>query len=339
MMKWVERALLSVVAVVGMLILVGVTWEQWHRTQAMRDFPPPGELVEVDGEHLHLFCSGEGSPVVVLEGGASMPSVAWTAVQRAVSPHTRVCSYDRVGLGWSYGAEGSADAEAVARRLRSLLRNGQIAPPFVPAGHSIGGAYSLVFADLYGDEVAGLVLVDASHPDSRTRLPAELRPRDAHPALQRLQRIVAVAQARVGLVRFMNRKWRSPDHWPDGVHATGLALTAQGVAAGGRERMAQPEILARAAQVDSLGQIPLVVLTSELPQGSSALSEEQNESYRRLRLEMQSELADLSPNSEHRLVEGSGHMVQLDDPAATAGAILDVVAAVRGARELRRDDR
>jgi pimeloyl-ACP methyl ester carboxylesterase len=126
----------------------------------------PGQLVDVGGHRLHIHCTGTGSPTVVLEAGLGDFSAmmdAWSAPD--VAKNTRVCTYDRAGRGWSESASGPQDAVGVATDLRTLLRNADVEGPYVLAGHSAGGAYVQVFANLYPDDVAGLVLLDSMSPD------------------------------------------------------------------------------------------------------------------------------------------------------------------------------
>ena len=160
-MKWLKRLVTWLVTGVVCLVLVGFLWERFARHRATASYPPPGMFASVDGASIHVYCIGEGSPTVVLEAGASTASVMWTPVQSRVAEVTRVCSYDRAGLGWSHAASGSAGAEEVARRLRQSLAGVGESAPYVLAGHSMGGAYALVYQDMHPEDVVGLVLIDS----------------------------------------------------------------------------------------------------------------------------------------------------------------------------------
>ncbi len=128
----------------------------------------PGQLIDVGGRILHLHCTGSGSPTVLLQPGMGEMSsnLAWIAP--AVSRHTRVCVYDRAGRGWSQPADRPQDAGQIASDLHSLLGRADVKGPYVLAGHSFGGLYSLTFAARYPDEVAGMVLLDSTAPASTT---------------------------------------------------------------------------------------------------------------------------------------------------------------------------
>jgi pimeloyl-ACP methyl ester carboxylesterase len=126
--------------------------------------PAPGEMVSVGNHKLHINCMGEGSPTVILESGAPATSIEWSAwVQPEVAKATRVCAYDRAGLGWSESGPGPRDAEQITSELHTLLENAGIESPYILVGHSVGGHHVRVYAERYPDEVAGMVLVDVTH--------------------------------------------------------------------------------------------------------------------------------------------------------------------------------
>ena len=136
-------------------------------------YPAPGVLVQVDGHQMHLQVRGAhtGGPTVVLEAGMGSFSPNWYWVQQELAPTVRSVAYDRAGLGWSRRSRRPRDAQTIAVELRDALREAGIQPPYVLAGHSFGGLPVRAFADLYPELTAGLVLVDASHPDQWVRWP------------------------------------------------------------------------------------------------------------------------------------------------------------------------
>jgi pimeloyl-ACP methyl ester carboxylesterase len=123
----------------------------------------PQRLVDIGGRRLNVVCTGNGSPTVILEAGLIADSAAWRLVQPALSRRTRVCSYDRAGLGFSDPAGPPRDAAAVVHDLHALLRATRIAPPYVLAGWSSGGLYTRLYQYRFPNEVVGLVEVE---PDS-----------------------------------------------------------------------------------------------------------------------------------------------------------------------------
>ena len=151
----VTRASLYVVALVSLLL----------SGNGFADYSAPGKLVEVNSHKVHIHCTGRGLPTVVLEAGLGGTSLEWVRVQRQLSRHTRVCSYDRPGYGWSELTTAPRDAATIAAELKDLLVRSGEPGPYILAGHSLGGHIIRLFASNYSDRVAGLVLVDASHED------------------------------------------------------------------------------------------------------------------------------------------------------------------------------
>jgi len=334
--RWLSRGALLVAAVITLVALVGVTWEHRARSAARAAFPPPGQMIDVEGGPLHLNCSGQGQPTVVLEAGASQPSVAWWPVQAGVAEFTRVCSYDRAGIGWSAEASGDPAPESVARRLRATLSLAGVPPPFVLVGHSIGGPLAMILGDLYPDDVVGYVFVDSADPDLFKLSPVQ--PPEVPGAARAVAGTIASLTAAVGLTRWQMRDIRKPDHWPDDVFAVAVAFAVQNSAAGSREQAVAPDVRRRAAEVTSFGSDPVVVLTAESSLQNPGAPMEPQE-WEQLRLEMQDAIAARSTNSTRRLVDNVGHNIHLDDPAATIQAIQDVVTAVRTGEQLPQDVR
>lgn len=129
-------------------------------------FPAPGKLYAVKGSMMHLYCTGTGSPTVVLESGLGDDWLVWQKVQPAVAKITRVCSYDRAGLGWSDPRNGSRGALTIAEQLHELLQVADVPKPVLLVGHSAGGLYVRAFTGMYPSDVTALVLVDSSSPEA-----------------------------------------------------------------------------------------------------------------------------------------------------------------------------
>lgn len=116
-----------------------------------------------DGRRLNLFCMGTGTPVVILEAGGGDDSLSFRRVQGRLSAVTRVCSYDRAGMGFSDPSDVPSTASHAVSDLHALIRQASIPLPVVLAGHSDGGLYVAFYAAEFPQDVAGLVLID---PDS-----------------------------------------------------------------------------------------------------------------------------------------------------------------------------
>ena len=155
------RHILTTTAIVLIVILLaGATYQGVATGLERRKYPHPGSLIDVGGHQLHIYCTGEGSPAVILEASASGMSAAWGLVQPQVSELTQVCSYDRAGLGWSEAGDRPYDPGRVPDELHALLRAAKVAPPYVLSGHSLGASFMRLFASRYTAETAALVEID-----------------------------------------------------------------------------------------------------------------------------------------------------------------------------------
>ena len=144
-----------------------------------RPRPSAMRRIDVGGYKLALECRGKGAPAVVLDSGFGTSRAAWSRVLPRVSSTTRICSYDRAGLGQSdrRPRKLAPTTARVITELHALLQRGGIAPPYVLGGWSIGGLDVRYFAKVYPADVAGLVLVDGTPPvflpDQRISSPFE----------------------------------------------------------------------------------------------------------------------------------------------------------------------
>lgn len=177
--RTLQRTALRAGAVVLFLVLAGATYQGVATALERRTFQRSGGMVDVGGHQLHIHCTGEGSPTVILEAPAAGMSAAWGRVQPEVARVTRVCAYDRTGLGWSERSDASYDPSAAPGELHTLLARANEAPPFVVAGHGLGAAFATLFAARPGTLVPAIVLVD---PPSPSVLPAEPRQLVDYPA-------------------------------------------------------------------------------------------------------------------------------------------------------------
>ena len=301
-----RRCLLYPVLALLALVSVGGGYQTVREAAGTSANAMPGQLIDVGGHRLHLSCSGSGGATVVLEPGAGGISSTLGLITPAVARDTRVCVYDRAGRGWSEPADTRQDATQIATDLHKLLHRARVPGPYVLAGHSFGGLYSLTFAARYPDEVAGMVLVDSTAPASAAK-PTATPPRQGGSSdlTERFSTLVSTS-ARLGLGRLIGT--------PTASH---LRSTIDEYAVAGSSSQ-------EAASLRNFADKPLVVLTA-------GIGHDADESA------AQDALATLSTDSVHRVIDGVDHPGMIADAkgaAATTRAVHDVVSAIRTASPL-----
>lgn len=123
-----------------------------------------GHAVPPHGGKVTYSLAGQGTPAVVLQSGLGDGRAPWATVYQALLPRHRVLALDRPGYGASPAASGPRDPCQIATETRQVLQQAGVSPPYLLVGHSLGGLYQYVFARLYPQDVAGLVLLDPTHP-------------------------------------------------------------------------------------------------------------------------------------------------------------------------------
>jgi pimeloyl-ACP methyl ester carboxylesterase len=338
----------SVIAIIGALaavlfILIGLIWIFGSRARAKlaAQYPPPGKMVDVGGYRLHIHGQGDpaGSPTVVLDAGQGEPGLTWASVQPEVSGFARVCSYDRAGLGWSDASPKARTATNIVDEFSTLLTRAGVRPPYVLVGHSAGAMYMMLFAKAHPEDVVGMVLVDAAHPD------LDVRPPESVVKLGRRGSTVMGCSLRflqmlssIGLLALVpdtvSRLWFGPI--PEGVRDTFIGVACSDTRwfeAARQETLSAWGNLAeaRAAQISTLGDIPLIVLSRGLGRMTAGpgISAEDAELSGIANDEMQADLAALSSRGKHIIAEDSGHYIHIDQPELVIDAIRELVVEVR----------
>ena len=321
--RWAGLVLLGLVGLIMILAAGGAAYEAIMATGDDTRYPARGQLVDVGGSRLHIYCVGEGSHTVVLDAGLGGFSLDWSLVQPQLAGLTRVCAYDRAGYGWSDPSPQSRTPGQIADELHTLLANAGIQGPYVLVGHSAGGKHVRLFADRHPQEVVGMVLVDARHEYVDANRSSEALVAD-HKRQQRLERMLWIT-ARIGLVRhFWAALW--PKIWPTTQNLTPQTRAEIGVLQARTQQIRtvlREEALLkydnpRLSAAASLGNRPLIVLSAG-----------ENVENDPVWLPAQQQLARLSSNAKLIVVDGSSHYIHWDRPTLVADAISQVVEAAR----------
>jgi pimeloyl-ACP methyl ester carboxylesterase len=320
---WIRRGLVWMLVGLLTLAVIGAIYQAIATQIDERTYPPPGEMVDVNGHLMHINCVGQGGPTVILETTSDGTSANWGRVQPQLSKTTRVCTYDRAGRGWSQIGPEPRDAQQIAGELHTLLLKAHVPGPYVMVGHSAGGLFVREYADLYPKEVAGMVLLDASHPDF-TSVPS------GREEYNFSRRVFAVTPwlAPVGIDR-VAYGWGLVDLAP-GLPAKQASQIRAFWSTWKQHESTRDELAVRQSRTEpqvrrsgDLGDMPLMVISSDnLPAEQAALQEE---------------LATLSTDSIHKVIEGSTHLglvFEKEDAQVSSASIADVVEAVRNDQPL-----
>lgn len=255
------------------------------------------QRIDVGGYQLYMESAGAGSPTVIFECGMGCGAESLANLAAEVQQVTRTVLYDRAGLGQSDPAPMPRTSQDVVDDLWQLLQQAQIDGPYLLVGHSFAGLHLRLFVHQHPQVVAGLVLLDASHPDQTLRelhlLPP---PTPSEPAVLTKTRNTLAAE------------WTDPYHNEEGM-----------------------DIAASAAQVQvtgHFGQLPLVVITAGIDEWEEGFPPEIASASAANWLAMQKELAALSHNSTHIIATESDHSIQDCQPELVVEVIRQLVKEI-----------
>jgi pimeloyl-ACP methyl ester carboxylesterase len=324
------RSLLSLAVLIVALAAPSCT----QRKTPTESYSPPGRLIDIGRRKLHLYCVGTGTPTVVLMAGGGAFSIDWDLVQPKVAESTRVCSYDRAGLGWSGPGPEEGIVEENVSDLHAVLQASGEHGPYVLVGASIAGIYIQAYQRAFPADVAALVFANSSNrigfqvkdkggliwelteaeirsgfplPPSNNKGPAPTREDDPFdklpPDLQKVRLWLDV------------RLWEESD--PSKAVPEDLLSW--------RKEFLTEFDATDAGKKPPLGSLPVVVVASDPAAPESA---------RHSRDEAGPRLDYLSSNTLHITAAGSGHEIHLYQPDRVIQGVLQAVSAVRTGRPL-----
>jgi len=323
----------------GFAVAAGLVYQSVGSRRGARRHPAPGELIDADGQRLHVLRAGEGSPAVLFESGVGASSVSWTRVLPEIARFARAGAYDRAGLGWSDPAANPRTVDRMLGELRSVAARVAPSQPVVLVGHSFGAFLALVYAARHPASVAGLVLLD---PAVEWHDAKGARARVVWGGIQ-MSRLGGLL-ARVGVVRaslalltggapgvprifvklFGPAAARTVEHLvgevrklPQEVHPQVQELWCQPKCFRGlaQHLAALGEASAAAAGVTTLADLPIVVVSAgDQPPHIVAA---------------QQALARLSTRGRHLTASGSGHWIMFDEPELVVTLVREIVAETR----------
>jgi pimeloyl-ACP methyl ester carboxylesterase len=287
---------------------------------------------------MYIYCVGAGSPAIVIESGLSSDSLGWYGVQHSLAKVTRVCAYDRSGLGLSEPRPSPRHAETIASELHDLLNKAAIERPFIALGWSAGALYMREYARQFPSDIAAVVLVEPSLPRQLDAIPgaraAYEADRQTLPTQYRWERV----RVWTGWERLMGRCWNSPADDVTKVLTTEdasrlanlyVAKTCRPAYVGGEmgEFMDFDTTSAHAGRLPSFGQVPLLIMTKDTETASmTAEDRAEAEAWSR----EQEALKTLSVRSWRVVARNSGHAIHHDRPELLVAEVARLANFLRG---------
>jgi len=356
------RSLLTLLVVAGgVTVCTGIALPAAVNPSEVTPYLHPQRLVDVGGHKINLYCTGHGSPSVILDAGEGETMFTWRKVQPAIAKFTRVCSFDRASMGFSEGGPLPRDANAMVTDMHALLQRAHIAPPYVLVGHSIAGLYALLYADRFLQQVAGMVLVDPSFPNQTQALHA------ASPSMKRMEAEGASAYTlcyEAALRGRLNVNRGAKEYALCGFPPNAAADLKAECAKYGPQlcemahlnfaRVLRPAFWLALGSEDkesdatdsaedlkeqrSYGAMPFTVLTAANDMGDSPLPPAEMRAVDRVWTAGHDRLARLSSVGVNFVIPHSEHFIQLDRPAVVTAAVAEVVSQAKTVARGRRPE-
>jgi len=293
---------------------------------------PPGKIYSVNGTDMHLYCTGpesDGQPTIIIITGAGTQSPMYYPLQEKLSKTIRTCSYDRAGLGWSEPNDIPANAKNMSNELYQLLQTAKIEGPVILAGHSLGGIVSLIYSAEYEDQVVGIAFIDSSHYNQFNYFGKDYSDKvynqiDEMLAIFWLVEIIS----KLGILNLVGFIFESPELIDDETQKMFAYF----------DTWAPPYATIKSEIINlelsfeqgkeafyARGDLPIIAISASdrdltiLPE--TGLSEKE---LKVVKMSFHKELADLSTNGRHEVVDGTDHISILKNEA-TADHILSLV--------------
>jgi pimeloyl-ACP methyl ester carboxylesterase len=317
---------LTFLSIILLALVSGFFYEYISFKNVKSNYPPDGQMIDVEDREIHMNIKGTktGLPPVVIETGTGNWSYDWSSVQKELSKHTQVITYDRAGYGWSDPPLNGFSIGTTIDDLSEIIESSNIDTPVILVGHSVGGIYSRLFTDKYPEKVSGLVLID-----SRNEYFSEQATTFNDKFFETQDQTMNRTLSQFGIVRLMGENMFS-DSMPDYISAekyvnvhwdTPFFKVLD-------EEIKEIKVSEKLLKDNkSLGDKPLTIVTPidvELQAIELGFSEQEASNLEKKWKDSQKQLTNLSTNSELILVPNSSHSVMYDQPEVIIEAILEM---------------
>lgn len=318
-LKWLAIGVFSLVAVI---VLAGNGYRIYATARIEGELPPPGRMVSIGTHDMHIHCVGSGSPTVILDAGGMGFSAMWGGVMERAEDTTRLCAFDRSGMGWSESGPGEISVESRLADLEALLDASGEPAPYIFVGHSAGAVFAWLYAQDHRDEAAGVITVDGGTARMLDILEfgdVSFAPPPPAVILKRLGLFSVI-----GVLRSANPPPNLP---PASAEAwTKSALLSEALFA---ELQYSPQVFESTRRIASLGDLPLIVIAHGRAGSLMSLWGEKRDEAEEMWQEMQRELAELSTDSTLLVAESSDHGIPAYQPEIIVRAIAELTGKYR----------
>jgi pimeloyl-ACP methyl ester carboxylesterase len=325
-MSIVVRLVMAILLLAAIALAGGWGYQRIAEKRDDRRYPPPGELHSVKGRLMHIHCRGSGSPTVIIEQGIGGPSLDWNEINGRMGQITRVCDYDRAGMGYSEPAYVPTLSVDVAKNLDALLLAAQVTDDLIFVGWSAGGMYAREYYRQFPSHVKGMVLVDSPHEQTIQRMP----PQPSNQAnLDRLMRNYYLAQ--IGWLRLngeIEQQYADAQPEEDRKRLISIFQKSHTYRTLVDEGVGLEQDFARRVTPPKLGDLPVIVIAEGKPR--HPYMQENLAKWH----ELQRELANLSTDGRFVVASNSAHFIHRSEPEVILKAVSDVVGAVRSGQRL-----
>jgi len=314
------------------IIIFGAICQYIAERMDERSYPPIGKMIDIGGYRLHMIDQGSGNLPVVIDTGFMGNSFEWLSISSEIAKFARVIIYDRAGYAWSDRSPLPRISENVIEELHTMLKNADVAGPYVLVVHSFGGMNMRLFATKYPDEVAGVVLVDAGHEDGFEKMPME------YVFNKRLLPFM-IAITYLGVMRIiihlsMMEYWLDAEtkNYPPSIQQlyNSQKTTIKYVQTVAAEMLGLNESCHNLKQnCRLLGNKPLTVIAAAKPFTLAEilylLSQKQLNQVNLLRIELQTDLVSKSLRGKQIIAKNSGHNIHRDQPELIIEAVREMI--------------
>ena len=305
-MRKLKKFLVGLLLLLVVLAIAGYTCDRIATARDRKRYPYQGQLVDIGGYRIHLYCTGSGNQTVLLDAGGFDSLEQWKFVQPQVAKFARVCSFDRAGLGWSDSSPYPQTGKQIVHEFHAALARAGISPPFIYVGHSISGLDARLFAAEFPNEVTGMVLDDSVHPREYDEFPENY---PNHPVIFAALRMGAP----LGLPRLLGMCKQT----------AALPDCARFVTTIMKELMVVKATYEQAKNTGPFGNLPLIVLAHDPEIGLD--KKKRDPKLEAAWSRWQQDLTRLSTNSRLIVVKSCGHEIQTEKPEVVSDAIHHLV--------------